>query len=325
MKRLLLLSIAPAVLVAGCSAPETKEAPTETKTEITQTEIAQGEPEAMSLFGEPLYAGEPSANALAKLETAKAEYEANPEDPDALIWYGRRTAYLGRYQDAIDIFTMGVEKHPDDPRMLRHRGHRYISTRQFDKAIADLSKAADMIVGTEDQIEPDGMPNAMNIPLTTTHGNIRYHLGLAYYLKHDWENARRVYAEDFELSDNDDGIVASGHWLYMILRRMGRDEEAAKVLERIHPDMEIIENTYYHRAGLFYKGELSYEEAMPDEVASIGSAGIVYGIANWYLYNDQPEKAYALMNELVDGPSWAAFGYIAAEKDLAAANARVKK
>ncbi|MEX6633165.1 tetratricopeptide repeat protein [Hyphococcus lacteus] len=319
MKRLLLISIAQAVLITACAAPENKDAETATKAQKVQQE-----PEAMSLLGEPLYAGEPSADGLAKLAAAKAEYDANPGDADALIWFGRRIAYLGRYQEAIDIFTVGIEKHPEDARMLRHRGHRYISTRQFDKAIADLSKAADLIVGKADQIEPDGLPNAMNIPLTSLHGNIRYHLGLAYYLKHDWENARRVYAEDFDLAENDDGVVASGHWLYMILRRMGRDEEAAQVLERIDADMEIIENTYYHRAGLFYKGELSYDEAMPDEVASIGAAGIVYGIANWYLYNDEPEKAYAIMNQLVDGPSWAAFGYIAAEKDLAAANARVK-
>lgn len=33
------------------------------------------------------------------------------------------------------------------------------------------------------EFEPDGIPNALNPPLTLPHRNIWYHLGLAYYLK----------------------------------------------------------------------------------------------------------------------------------------------
>ncbi len=317
MKKLLLLSLAPFALIAGC---ETYSA--EPKSDRVEDSAEVSSPQAMSLFGEPLYSAEPSEATLEKLQDAKQAYEQNPEDADKLIWYGRRTAYAGDYQAAIDIFSMGVEKHPEDARMLRHRGHRYISTRQFDKAIADLEKASVVMQNKPDEIEPDGLPNPQNIPLTSLYGNVRYHLGLAYYLKHDLENARRIYAEDFELAENDDGVVASGHWLYMILRRMERNAEAEAVLTKISEDMNIIENTYYHRATLFYKGELSYDEALPDDRSGVGTAGIVYGIANWHLYNGENEKAYALMNELVDGPSWAAFGYIAAESDLVKAGAR---
>lgn len=275
-------------------------------------------PEAVSLLGHELYSATPSADALAKYKLAKADYEAAPNDPDKLIWYGRRTAYLGRYQDAISIFSEGVANYPSDIRMLRHRGHRYISTRQFDKALEDFSKAADMMVGQEDHVEPDGLPNAMNIPLTTTQGNIRYHLGLTYYLKQDWENARRVFAEDLRNTDNDDGLVSSTHWLYMILRRMGREQEAAAVLDKIDADMKIIENFAYYRACLFYKGEIAYANVLPEDISGVGNAGLVYGFANWHLYNDRSQEAVEIMEQLVKGPSWSAFGYIAAEVDLAA-------
>jgi tetratricopeptide (TPR) repeat protein len=274
-------------------------------------------PQAVSLLGKALYAATPSAQALAAFEKAKEDYETDPGDPEKLIWYGRRMAYLGRYQKAIDIFSEGVEKHPNDVRMLRHRGHRYISTRQLDKAIQDLSKAAQLMVGQEDQVEPDGMPNAMNIPLTTTQGNIRYHLGLAYYLKQEWEAARRIFAEDLRATDNDDGIVASTHWLYMILRRLGRDQEAEVLLKGINADMNIIENFAYHRACLFYKGEIPIESVLPEDGSGSANAGLVYGVANWHLYNGRPEAAADMMRSLLDGPQWAAFGYIAAEADLA--------
>ena len=153
-------------------------------------------PQATSLFGQPLYTPAPSPEALAKYQAAKADYEADPGNADKLIWYGRRAAYAGDFKEAIRIFSDGVRKFPQDARILRHRGHRYITTRQFDKAIADFEKAYALIAGKKDEIEPDGAPNARNIPLTTLGSNIRYHLGLAYYLKHDWKKALRFFGEE---------------------------------------------------------------------------------------------------------------------------------
>jgi hypothetical protein len=97
--------------------------------------------EATSFLGEPLYAPAPSAETIAKYENAKKTWEASPTDADAIIWYGRRAAYLGRYRDSIRIYSDGIELHPEDARLYRHRGHRFISTRQLDKAIADLDYA----------------------------------------------------------------------------------------------------------------------------------------------------------------------------------------
>src|SRR6185503_2528830 len=61
-----------------------------------------------------------------QLAAARREYERDPNDANAIIWLGRRTAYLGRYGEAIAIFTEGIRKHPRDARIYRHRGHRYI-------------------------------------------------------------------------------------------------------------------------------------------------------------------------------------------------------
>jgi len=78
----------------------------------------QSLPEATSLLGRPLYQPEILPEARVRLEEnfvkAKADYQKNPTSADALIWLGRRTAYLGRYRDAIAVFTEGVEKFPSD-------------------------------------------------------------------------------------------------------------------------------------------------------------------------------------------------------------------
>ncbi len=274
--------------------------------------------QAVSLFGKPLYPSAPDAGTLARLAEAEEAYRNDPGDADSIIWYGRRTAYAGDYRQAIRIFTDGIAKHPQDARMYRHRGHRYISIREFDRAIADLEHAVQLIKGAENRIEPDGLPNALNIPVSTLHGNIWYHLGLAYYLKHDWKNAMRAYDTAYNVGDNDDNRVSTTHWRYMILRRMGIDgDEAGAILEPIAADMRVIENQSYHRLCLFYKGELSMGEITGDVTGTAGGSAVAYGIANWYLYEGDEARAVQLMKSLVDGDGWDAFGAIAAEADLA--------
>lgn len=278
--------------------------------------------QAISLLGDTLYPPdlpeEVRAEREAQLAEARAGYDADPADADAIIWYGRRSAYLGDYRTAIAIYSEAIERHPNDPRMYRHRGHRYISVRQFDDAVADLERAAELIAGSEDEVEPDGMPNARNIPTSTLHSNIWYHLGLAYYLKGDFESALRAYRECMAVSGNPDMLVATSHWLYMTLRRLGRGEEAAAVLEPIDAGMDIIENGSYHRLLLMYKGELSKETLVEEAEAAGGleNATLGYGIGNWHAYNGRPKQAEAVFRTILQGPQWAAFGYIAAEADM---------
>src|SRR5688572_12243860 len=99
----------------------------------------------------------PPAPVMSEETRAQREKElaaASAAHADALIWLGRRTAYLGRYAESIEIFGDGIRRHPNDARMYRHRGHRWITLRKIDEAIRDLDKAASLIRGTPDQIEP---------------------------------------------------------------------------------------------------------------------------------------------------------------------------
>jgi hypothetical protein len=277
--------------------------------------------EAISLLGEPLRAPALAPQTRARLEAdladARAAHEVAPDDPDALIWVGRRLAYLGRYRDAIDAFTRGLEQHPGDARFHRHRGHRWITVRELDLAIADLTRAAELVDGQPDEIEPDGMPNEYGIPTSTLHSNIWYHLALAHYLRHDFQRALPAWRRALEVSTNDDMYVATADWLYMTLRRLGRDAEAAAVLEPIHADMRILENHAYHRRLLMYRGEVEPDELLAtdtDDPVQLATYG--YGVANWHLVNGDTARAHDLFRRIIAGPNWAAFGYIAAEAEL---------
>lgn len=273
--------------------------------------------QALSLQGEALYAAEPAAQTQANLEAAQADYDVDPNDADNIIWLGRRTAYAGDYRRAIEIFSEGIEKFPEDPRFFRHRGHRYISIREFDRAIVDFERAADLMQDMPVRTEPDGLPNAQNIPLTTTQGNVWYHLGLAYYLKQDWPNALAAFRNGYNLGGYDDNLVSTGHWIYMILRRMGNDAEAAIALNEISADMNIIENMSYHELCLLYKGEMEIEEMMAANGDDPSNAAVAYGIANYFYYNGDRQRSDEMLQRLVSGSSWSSFGFIAAEADLA--------
>jgi dipeptidyl aminopeptidase/acylaminoacyl peptidase len=281
----------------------------------------RGRVEAISLFGDSLVPPAPSPAARAtltrNLATAQAAYDKAPDNADSLIWLGRRIAYLGRFNDAMRVYSEGIEKHPNDARMYRHRGHRYISVRRLDDAIADFERAVTLIRGKPDEVEPDGQPNARNIPTSTLQSNIWYHLGLAYYLKGDFESALRAYREDMKVATNPDMLVAVSHWLYMTLRRLNRANEAAQVLTAINRDMDIIENQSYHRLLLLYKGELTADDLLKREGATdLDLVSMGYGVANWHLYNGRRAEADAVLRRVLGVKSqWAAFGYLAAEAE----------
>lgn len=255
----------------------------------------------------------------AKLAEARIDHAKAP-NADTQIWLGRRLAYLGEYTDAIRVFNEGITKFPKDARFYRHRGHRYITVRCFDDASKDFETAAKLIKGKPDEIEPDGLPNAKNIPTGTLQSNIWYHLGLAYYLQDDFKRALKAYEEAQKVSKNSDMRVATSYWHYMTLRRLGKVKEAAKLLEAFAGEIEVIENTDYLKLIRLNRAEVQADALLSEisgETNTLGSASLGYGIGNYFLYNGNKEKALTIFRQIVAGNQWASFGHIAAETELA--------
>ncbi len=254
-----------------------------------------------------------------KLREAEAVHLAEPNAADSIIWLGRRTAYLGRYRNAAYIFSSGLSLFPNDARLYRHRGHRLLTLRCFDDAIKDFEKAAALIKGKPDEVEPDGLPNAKNIPTSTLQSNIWYHLGLAYYLKGDFGKALKAYEQAQKVSKNNDMKAATVYWHYMTLRRAGKKNDAKRMLRRFDTNVEVIENKDYLNLLKLNKGEIMAQELLASirgDADTLGSASTGYGIGNYFLNNGDREKAMEIFRNIVAGDQWASFGYIAAETEL---------
>jgi tetratricopeptide (TPR) repeat protein len=256
---------------------------------------------------------------VTKQALAKADYETHAT-ADNLIWYGRRTAYLGYYNDAIGLFTEGVKKFPTDARFYRHRGHRYLSIRCVDKAIADFKQAALLIKGKADETEPDGMPNAMNIPTSTLQSNIFYHLGLGYYLKGNFKKALKAYEQCLTVSKNPDMYVATAYWLCMTQRQLGKNKAAQKTLATITDDMKLIENIDYYDILRLFQGKIQAEtiknELFKAGATSLSNASKGFGLGNYFLLEKNKDEAKAIFQKIVAGNQWSSFGFIAAEVKL---------
>ena len=252
-----------------------------------------------------------------KLAEAKANFQDDPS-ADNLIWLGRREAYLGNYETAIDLYSQGITEYPKDARFYRHRGHRYISSRCYDLAIKDFKKAVGLTRYEDNEMEPDGLPNALGIPTSTLQGNIYYHLGLTYYIQKKYHKARYAYEKCLKLAENNDSYVAAANWLYVIYRHLGQDRRATKLLNTIDDDMDLIENHSYQTILKLYQNKIDPASLESDIIngQSLANTTLAFGLGNYYSINGDEEKAQSLFKTVVKGNQWSAFGYIASESRL---------
>jgi tetratricopeptide (TPR) repeat protein len=269
-------------------------------------------------YPEQRFSPETRAKLEEQLAAAEAAYNNDVTNADSIIWYARRKAYLGFYDEAIAILKQGERLYPKDARFLRHSGHRYITIRCFDKAITDLTKAASLVKGKKDEVEPDGMPNAQNIPTSTLQSNIWYHLGLAYFLKKDFKKAEDAYKECLKVSTNPDMYVATANWYYITLRELKKEKEAAELLATINKDLKLIENTDYLTILLLYKQQQDPEELKEKLFFSTGNnslsnATLGFGLGNYYWLGGEKEKAKEIFKKITAGTQWGSFAYMTAE------------
>ena len=298
--------------LAGCQAASTGPAPS----------VRYPRFEAISLAGRELPRPELSDDRRAALEAdlaaAERDLRRSPRDVEAHIWVGRRLAYLGRYREAIDRYTASLRSFPESFKLLRHRGHRHLTLRHLDAAVNDLTRAAALARGVDDELEPDGAPNRWGIPRSTNQSNIYYHLGLAHYLRGEYGLAADIYNTCASYAAvNDDMLVATLYWQCNTAVRRGDPDAAREFAALAHPDMHVIENHAYHRLLMAFAGgtsETLLAELEPGTLDWISSA---YGVSIAREAAGDRAGAQALREQILQTDFWPAFGYLAAEADLA--------
>ena len=318
------VAVALMVSLAGCggdSADRTLTPTPDAPVERPDGPLPEGA-QAWSFLGQALYPPplpmEVRGAREEELEAALRDRSDDPEDPELWIWVGRHKAYLGEYREAVATFSEGLERFPEDARFLRHRGHRWITLRELELARQDLRAATEMMEETGGEIEPDGLPNPAGIPLTTLAFNAWYHLALAEYLAGDFEAALSSWEATLAVSGNPDLQSAARYWLHLTLRRLGEEARAAEVAAAVSADEELLENHTYRDLLLHFRGDLPAEAVLPADGEGLASVTALYGLGIHALLEGDEIEALRRFQEILDRPDqWPAFGYVAAEVEMA--------
>lgn len=245
----------------------------------------------------------PENEELAKVD---AEIVADSENADLYMKKGLVLAGLGYYREAIECYSAAICINPFKWEYYRHRAHRFISCGLFADGVADFTIAS---------------------RLNPTDWNVWYHLGLGYFLLGRYEKADWAYGVCESLSSTNDDLVAVTDWHFMTLQRMGKLDEARKLLEKITPDMEIsdeVSGSYYKRL-LVYKGVVAPEELFagvnPEEGADLDVVTQGFGLANYYKLVGNEEQYKALLAKVIDTAAhsrwYSAFACLASHVDEA--------
>src|SRR5690242_18095923 len=128
----------------------------------------------------------------AAVRSARAALEANPRAIARIIDLGVAQSGARQFREAIATFTRGLDIEPNNALLLRWRGHRYLSVREFDRAFADLTRGA---------------------AIDSTIYGIWYHLGIVQYVRGDFAGAAASFAKAQPIAPDAGELAGSTDWL----------------------------------------------------------------------------------------------------------------
>lgn len=249
-------------------------------------------PQYLSPAGVP-YTSLKDTGGVARAESLLA---AEPKNIDRLIQLGLAHAAIRQYREAIRIFTSGIAQAPNNALLYRWRGHRYISVRELDSALTDLSRGA---------------------RLDSTNYDIWYHLGVARFVRADFGAAANAFTRAQRLAPNDNEIAGATDWLWMSLSRAARPADATAALARAHDSLKITSAAAYAQRLKLYKGQIGPEQVLtPADTGDVAVATLSYGVGNWFLVKRDTAAARTWFERAIRSGGWPAFGFIAAEAEL---------
>jgi tetratricopeptide (TPR) repeat protein len=237
------------------------------------------------------YYSQVDTGAIARAQAALA---ADSQNVEKIIQLGVAQSGARQFREAIATFTRGLSIAPNNALLLRWRGHRYLSVREFDRAMTDLTRGS---------------------KLDSTIYGIWYHLGILRYARGDFGGAVDAFTRAQPRAPDAGELAGSTDWLWMSLMRAGRKSDAQAMLAR-KPDSLAVTNAYARRLKL-YRGEIGPDEVfLPSDTADIQVATLSYGVGNWFLLLGDTTRARTWFERSIKSGGWPAFGFIMSEVEL---------
>ncbi len=263
-------------------------------------EAGHGALEVTSGLGRKLYALPDDESVI----EARKSLAADPRNVERVLQLSKAQAARRQYREAVATSTQGLAFAPKNADLYLERGHRELGLRDFKPAMSDLNQATRL---APEMLDP------------------HYHLGLAHYFLGEFDEAAASFDRARALAKSNDSLIDCSNWLYVSLRRAGREQEAEQVLARITPDVKNTEPHLYFYLRLlhFYQGQVTAEAVLPpppagpdDLEGELAFDTVSYGVGNWRLYHHNLSGAIGLFGDVVKGEAWNSWGFIGSEVDL---------
>ena len=227
---------------------------------------------------------------------AQAALDADERNPQRYIALAVAQSGPWQFREAIATLTRGLAIAPNDVMLLRWRGHRYISVREFAKARADLARG---------------------FAIDSTNYGILYHYGVLNFLEGNFLGAAEMFTRAQPRAPEGGELAGSTDWLWMSLSRAGRGADAAAMLARKPDSLPTTPNYAYVTRLKLYRGILTPETLFsPADTTDVQIATLNYGLGNWYMVHADTVRAKAAFSKAVASGGWPGFGFIVSEAEL---------
>ena len=228
---------------------------------------------------------------------AQAALAADPRNVQKFVALAVAQSGARQFREAIATLTRGLAIAPNDVSLLRWRGHRYISVREFDRARRDLTRG---------------------FALDSANYGILFHFGVLRFVQGDFSGAAEMFARAQPRAPDGGERAGSTDWLWMSLSRAGK-QAAATAMLATRPDTLPAPPGYAYVTRLrLYRGELTPETLFaPGDTTDVQVATLSYGLGNWYMVRGDTVRARAAFERAVASGGWPGFGFIVSEAELA--------
>ena len=239
------------------------------------------------------YRSQKDTGAVARARTALA---ADSKNVDLIVALGTAQAGIRDMRGAVETFTKGLDANPNSALLYRWRGHRHLSLREFDAALADFSRG---------------------LKIDSTVYGIWYHLGIVRFVQGDFGAAAAAFARAQPRAPDAGELAGSTDWLWMSLSRAGRHAEAKAMLDKRPDSLKTATDYAYTKRLRMYRGEVGPDALIaPSDTADVQVATLNFGLGNYYLVKGDPAKARAAFERSVKSGGWPGFGFIVSEVEL---------
>lgn len=190
---------------------------------------------------------------------ARKNLAADPKSASLVLKLAHAQAARRQYREAVETASAGLASAPTNAELYLERGHRELGLREFKAARKDLEEAT--------RLAPEML-------------DAHYHLGLAHYFVGEFDGAAESFEHARALAKSDDSLIDCSNWLYVSLRRAGKEQQAEQALTRITPAVKNTEPHLYFYLRLlhFYQGKLTAEAVLPPRPGRPGGrTGLRYG------------------------------------------------